>query len=345
MKGLKDMNIYTKTGDKGMTSLFGGKRVKKYNGRVETYGTIDELNANLSLAAKKATSVQNKQLLEKVQYNMFYLAAEIATEEPEKRTGIRQITESDVSALEQYIDQTMKKLPAVKGFILPGQTESAAQLHVARTVARRAERLLIQLSEKVQVRPEVLKYANRLSDFLYAMAREEDNRQKLEQAVQMITDRYLEATGKIRHDGMESILFDWATQMAEWVFEESRRIRVPVTVALVDAAGQIIQTVRMPGSILASTVLAPKKAFTAVSLGIPTHELGKQVQPGQALYQLEVSLGGTVVSFGGGFPIELDGKIVGAIGVSGGTVEEDIQIAQYAVVKLKERWKDGNNQH
>ncbi len=169
------MAIYTKGGDKGKTSLFDGARVAKDSLRVDTYGTFDELNANISLADKFCKKPANKKLLQAVEYKMFYLQGEIATQDVHKfAQHSKLITDKDTRELEKVIDHYLAILPKVHSFILPGSSVAGAQLHICRTVCRRAERDFVKLSRTVKFRPELESYINRLSDFLYIIARDED---------------------------------------------------------------------------------------------------------------------------------------------------------------------------
>jgi ATP:cob(I)alamin adenosyltransferase len=168
--------IYTKTGDSGNTSLYDGRRIKKYDLRVETYGTFDELNAHICLCEKYVTSEQNKAWLNKIQELMIQLCAELATEDEEKQKKLVLISAKDILALERAIDDYMELQPRIKSLVMPGKSKGAAYLHVARTVSRRGERLVVRLATEVKIREELLIYVNRLSDFLYAMAGEEDFR-------------------------------------------------------------------------------------------------------------------------------------------------------------------------
>jgi len=187
--GVGCLAIYTKTGDKGTTSLFDGGRVKKHELRVETYGTFDELNAHISLCAKHVESIANRNLLEKIQETMFLLCAELATEDKDKQASLTRITDLDIKLLEETIDKHIKELPDIHEFILLGESTIAAQLHIARAVTRRAERLLVALSEETTVRSEILQYVNRLSDLLFTMARDEDLRNLVTNlAEKIITD-------------------------------------------------------------------------------------------------------------------------------------------------------------
>ena len=180
------MAIYTKGGDKGKTSLFDGARVEKDSLRVDTFGTFDELNANISLADKFCQNPANKKLLQTVEYKMFFLQGEIATENVETfAKHSKLITDDDTHQLEHVIDEYLAKLPKVHSFILPGASVAGAQLHICRTVCRRAERDFVKLSRTVSFRPELERYINRLSDFLYVIAREED----YEDYVNKLTDK------------------------------------------------------------------------------------------------------------------------------------------------------------
>ncbi|QLL69154.1 cob(I)yrinic acid a,c-diamide adenosyltransferase [Lactobacillus sp. 3B(2020)] len=190
------MAIYTKGGDKGETSLYDGARVRKDSLRVDTYGTFDELNANISLADKLCVNPENKKILQEIEYKMFFLQGEIATQNHqhfEKNSQI--ITDEDTHHLEHVIDAYLAKLPPVHSFILPGSSKAGAQLHVCRTVCRRAERLFVRLSEKVEFRPELERYINRMSDFLYIIAREEDYEDMLNQVTEKVYERYLMKKG------------------------------------------------------------------------------------------------------------------------------------------------------
>jgi len=188
------MPIYTKGGDKGTTSLYDGQRVSKSSLRVSVYGTFDELNANLSLADKFCVVPHNVDLLRRIEYRMFFLQGEIATHAPTKfRQNSQIITADDVQFLEQVIDTYTQQLPSVDSFILPGSSTAGAQLHVCRTVCRRAERLLVTFMDTNFVRPEIEQYVNRLSDFLYIVARSEDQEWQLRQIEDRVIKRYRQA--------------------------------------------------------------------------------------------------------------------------------------------------------
>ncbi len=166
------MKIYTKTGDDGTTGLFNGKRVYKDDLRVETYGTVDELNSVIGLANASNMPEEIAKDLTQISNLLFILGTDLATPHaPESKFKIDRISESDVLFIESLIDQYVDKLPVLKNFILPGGSESAARLHLARTVARRAERLAVQLSRQEPVSRELLLFLNRISDYLFTAAR------------------------------------------------------------------------------------------------------------------------------------------------------------------------------
>ena len=170
--------IYTKTGDKGSTSLASGKRVSKDHYRIKAYGTVDELNSILGIVRVKASS-KVKKIISDIQNDLFDLGADLATPEQKKyKFAPLRITENQVNRIEKSIDQYNKKLGTLNSFILPGGSESASFLHNARTVARRAETQTIALSKKEKINKEALRYINRLSDLLFVLSRVENNNGK-----------------------------------------------------------------------------------------------------------------------------------------------------------------------
>lgn len=176
--------IYTKTGDKGDTGLFGGGRVRKDDARVEAYGQIDELNATLGLAAALSDDPQIRGWLATIQDELFVLGAELATPDPERvKKQIVPVGPGQIAAMEAIIDSLDEEIPPLRQFVLPGGHPAAAQLHVARTVCRRAERRVIAFGDGASVRQECIAYLNRLSDLLFVLARAVNHRQKVEEPV------------------------------------------------------------------------------------------------------------------------------------------------------------------
>jgi cob(I)alamin adenosyltransferase len=175
------MKIYTKTGDRGQTGLFGGARVSKAHVRVDAYGDVDELNCALGVAREHVKDSGADALLLAIQSELFAVGAELARDpEREVDLGIDVIEEHDVERLETAIDELERDLPLLRTFVLPGGCEEAASLHVARATCRRAERKLVALSEVEHIRPELLRYVNRLSDLLFVMARHANFRAKVD---------------------------------------------------------------------------------------------------------------------------------------------------------------------
>jgi cob(I)alamin adenosyltransferase len=167
------MKIYTKTGDKGHTSLIGGTKIPKSHLRIETYGTVDELNSWIGLIRDLMSDKPHIDLLKEIQDRLFTVGSSLACD-PEKapKMKIPDLHESDIELLEKEIDQMNENMPAMKFFILPGGHTTISQIHIARCVCRRAERLCVNLQMHEEfVEPLVIKYINRLSDFLFVLAR------------------------------------------------------------------------------------------------------------------------------------------------------------------------------
>lgn len=164
------MKIYTRTGDDGTTGLLGPGRVLKSAARVEAYGQVDELNAVLGVARARGAGALDADLAE-IQSQLFQLGAELATTSPDLLAKLARIGDPDVAALERAIDRLDAALPPLRHFILPGGAPFAAELHHARTVCRRAERVLVALAQRESVEPRLVVYLNRLADLLFMMAR------------------------------------------------------------------------------------------------------------------------------------------------------------------------------
>ena len=164
--------IYTKTGDSGETSLWGGARVPKHHIRIEAYGTVDELNSYIGVVRDSITMVELRKQLKSIQDRLFTLGSILATD-PSKNGKIQtpDLYDKDVEELERWIDEMEQDLPVLKNFVLPGGHTAVSFAHVARTVCRRAERLSVALDELEPLLPVVLHYLNRLSDYLFVLSR------------------------------------------------------------------------------------------------------------------------------------------------------------------------------
>jgi len=164
------MKIYTKGGDKGQTSLIGGSRVAKDHVKIEAYGTVDELNSNLGMVAE-LVGEQQLSLIRKIQSGLFDIGSHLAAQPEQDVIPLPAIRMRDVTAMENAIDQMNEDLPKLKNFILPGGGKAAAQCHITRCVCRRAERRVVALSAIEKVDADMIIYLNRLSDYLFVLAR------------------------------------------------------------------------------------------------------------------------------------------------------------------------------
>lgn len=174
---MKKSLVYTKTGDKGMTSLVGGKRVAKAHVRLEAYGTTDELNSFVGFLIEVISDKHDLEMLSYIQHKLFTVGSYLATETeaiPPKAASI--ITDKDIALIEGEMDKIDSELPPLRQFVLPGGSESAARAHICRTVCRRAERCIYRVKEEFPVDEQILMFVNRLSDYFFLLARKESNK-------------------------------------------------------------------------------------------------------------------------------------------------------------------------
>jgi cob(I)alamin adenosyltransferase len=165
------MKIYTKTGDGGKTSLFGGKRVSKADLRIDSYGTLDELNSYLGLLRDQEVNQKRKNIFLEIQDRVFTMGSILAVEPGNVKVKVPALQEEDIQLLEKEIDAMEAELPAMKFFVLPGGHVAVSTGHIARTICRRAERKVIALNELEPIDPLVIKYLNRLSDYIFVLCR------------------------------------------------------------------------------------------------------------------------------------------------------------------------------
>ena len=173
------MKIYTKTGDRGLTSLIGGKRVPKYDIRIESYGTVDELNSYIGLIGDQDIAEHCKTILKQIQDRLFIIGSSLASEPEKSKMVIPDLNSDDIALLEREIDLMTAELPELKHFILPGGSNAVSFCHIARCVCRRAERVTVHLAEESAVDEKVIIYLNRLSDYLFTLARKIGYDQKI----------------------------------------------------------------------------------------------------------------------------------------------------------------------
>lgn len=165
------MKVYTKTGDDGTTGLFGGARVPKHHIRIESYGTVDELNSYVGLVRHRDIDSRAKEILAEIQDRLFTIGSILASDPSKSNLQVPDLHNSDIELLESEMDRMNEELPEMRFFVLPGGDDTIAFCHIARCVCRRAERLTVLLNEKEPISPVVVKYLNRLSDYLFVLSR------------------------------------------------------------------------------------------------------------------------------------------------------------------------------
>jgi ATP:cob(I)alamin adenosyltransferase len=336
-------NVYTRTGDAGLTGLFGGSRVPKQDPGVEAYGTVDEANSAIGEAKAVAMDESVRATLHSIQQRLFVVAAELASDAKGREILANTVGPADVKGLEDLIDMCQVVTGPQREFVVPGRDVPSAALHRARTVVRRAERRVLTMSETIPVRPELIKYLNRLSDTLYALARLTEHQHDMtmiERVVRTAVTRALSGGTLPEPDDGPAIVttYDLSTLklMSEAAEAKAAELGVPIVFAGVDAGGNLMLLHRMSDSLLGSIDIAIGKAFTSAAFKLPTSALKDASTPAGELHGIQNSNGGRVVVFGGGLPVFVNGRIAGGIGVSGGTVDEDVCIVTHAISAVQE---------
>lgn len=331
--------VYTRTGDKGDTGLYGGSRVPKQSLRVEAYGTVDE--ANSAIGAAKAWLDRGPwwDRIQQIQLRLFVLAAEVASDAKGRDRIADKISADDVTDLERLIDDCLAITGPQRAFVVPGRDRRSAAFHVARTVVRRAERQLLRLSEVEDVRPELIKYLNRCSDAVYSLARLAEHWYDTERITDLVREAVAKVMGaqhpELSADGVrvaEVLDLNQAKVLCDAAMAKAESMGLPIVFAAVDDAGNPVLTARQPGSLLASIEIAANKAWTAAAFKARTEDLARAAE--SELTALSDGNQGRVVLFGGGAPIWSHGRLAGAIGVSGGTVAQDVEILDHALSKV-----------
>lgn len=315
-------DIYTRGGDTGQTSLLGGVRVDKDDLRVDAYGTLDEMTSCLGVAR---TAVQDDELCREIidlQGELIPLMSEVATPAGAAGAASRPtVGVAQVERLERLIDHYDTQWIHTGQFVRPGGAPGSAALDLARAICRRAERRLVALGRVEPVNPVLIKYINRLSDLLYVFARVDE-----QSAIRATARAVLAGAGSAKEAGMPLPLNE-TEAMIQRGLRRAGEIGVPMVLAVVDANGDVIQVRRMDGALIVSVTLAPHKAYTAAIVRLPTEQLAAAAQPGQSLFGIDVNLP-KVTLVGGGLPIVKNGVVVGGVGASGGTVAQDVDVAQ-----------------
>lgn len=338
------MKIYTKTGDAGTTSLVHTKNISKSDDRVEVMGTIDELTSHIGLTKTKIQDEHTISFLENIQQTLMTIMAGIADSYNMKY----KLKDENIQELEKEIDRLESSFERPKKFILPGANPVSAQMDVTRTVARRAERCLAAVSVKFGSDGGARKYMNRLADYLYVLGRSYDAKAStVQEKGSALTAQNIQRTGEneVMNDealiqkvlmrmGQGRMTLELSKKLIQKIEEEAERRGKKAVIAICGPEGNPVAVHVMDGAFLVSFDVALKKAYTSVAVKMSTMELSRLAQPGQTFYGLEGLDGGKIVIFGGGVPLIWQGNIIGGLGISGGTGEEDHSLAEYALSLL-----------
>lgn len=317
------MNVYTRNGDKGRTTLLNGESVAKDDVRINLLGEIDELNSNMGLIKSRFDDKDITLYLENIQKNLMKIMSDIV-DEGDKDSIIR---EQDISDMEKKIDGLQSLYPVQNKFVIPGENEISAFIDIARTVARRAERGIIEVEKLYPMGKTIKQYMNRLSDYLYVLARYNDFITKISHEVKQAIrpqNRIVSPNNNISGLNLET-----AKLIAESIEKKSKEMGLSAVICIVGFDGNPILIHVMDGSYLASFEAAMSKAYSAVALKMPTEELNKLAQPGEMFFGIESLNKKKIIIIGGGVLLKIDGNIAGGLGVSGGTDKQDILLANY----------------
>ena len=345
------MSIYTKRGDRGITDMAHASNISKSDDRIRLMGEADELNSHIELVKSMLRQSEILQLLERIQKNLDLIASGVSN--PYDRDC--KVSEKETAVLEAETELT-------------GKSRLAAEIDIARTVARRTERCLAQVSVKFGADTESKRFLNRLSDYLYILARyieyysdlsvelsddhagalaktSDNNTDALPEPSDSNTDVLKKTTDineaviqeVLKRMGIQSrITLDTAKKLIERLEQEAVRRGQRAVIAVCNPEGNPVAVHVMDGAFLVSFDVAMKKAYTAVAVKMSTMELSKIAQPGGTFYGVDKLDGGKIVIFGGGIPLKSGNTIIGGLGISGGTGEEDHSLAEYGQSVLNE---------
>ncbi|WP_294703930.1 cob(I)yrinic acid a,c-diamide adenosyltransferase [uncultured Fusobacterium sp.] len=315
------MKVYTRKGDSGETGLFGGSRIAKDSIKVEAYGSIDEAAAFIGEARAIIKDEKVKNILHKIQEKFLVIGAHLASDSNGINKLKESIEESDIVELEKIIDEYSKTLLPLYKFIISGDNRESATLHVARTVVRRSERRIVTLKERENIDPKLLKYVNRVSDVLFVLSRVVED----DATVKSISEAIINTL----NSNEKKLNLESAKKIVEAGEKKAKELGLDFVLTVVNKEGHLILEEKMDNAIFASIDIAFKKAYTAAALKIDTVNLTELTKPTGSLYGLQND--SRYIIFGGGFLLRVNGEIVGAIGVSGGTVEQDMEVAKACV--------------
>ena len=313
---MSNSELYTGFGDKGYTKTLKNNRVEKSDLLIELIGTIDEYSAFLGLSRAQSADEDLCKTIKSIQIKLIGVMGELSG-------GQISVQKECIKALEDICD---KYLPnGFSGFSVSGENIVSAQLDVARTIIRRAERVASKLISLNKIRPDTYIYLNRLSDATYAMSQyaSKDNKKK---------SRNIGAVNSQKTE----LTLELAKEISLAVEKRAEEMGKNVVIAVLDGGGNLMLLHSMQDSYLASRQIAQDKAYTAVALKMPTH-IALEESRGGALDGLSATDSNRIMLLGGGEPLIINGRVVGAVGVSGGTSDEDIGFAQFGAMYLERR--------
>lgn len=334
------MKIYTRTGDDGKTGLFSGERVTKEDIRIQALGVLDEATSSLGVIKCSIEDSKMEERLEEIQKKLMEVMAQVAS----GSNSAFQLQEEDIRHIEQWADEYQGMYPEQKSFIIPGDCRKSAMLDWGRTVFRRSERDLISLNAAYPLQSKTLQYMNRISDLLYVMARAVSFKELVQEQLQKVISEkhqvhHISSVPKVVSNAEslpgKEINLRAAKKLIEAVENNAAEMGLPVVIAVANEWGHIQAVHCMDHALPASYDIAVNKAYTAATLRMSTKELWKLSQSGQPLYGIN-TVNNRIVTFGGGCPIKDQGVLLGGLGVSGGTAEQDIALAEYGVAAYKE---------
>lgn len=316
--------VYTRTGDKGTTHLGDNRVVPKDARRVVVSGTIDEATSALGVA-RSHTGGALADEIRALQSQLIRLMGRISLYDPDCPVPSAEEIERKIEDI-----RAMAAMPDV--FVEPGESKAGGALHLARAIFRRAEREAVALAREEQVNPDDLRLINRLSDYVYALATWADYEERVARIARAVTERISSegvGTGNNGVYGCGELSLDVAEALLAAMKRRAGEGTVSMAMAVCDAKGALVAFARQEGVLPVSVGLAQKKAFTAVQMRCPTADLAEATRPGAMLWGLQADP--ALVVFGGGIPLFHGQALAGAVGVSGGTVDEDVAVAQAAL--------------
>jgi ATP:cob(I)alamin adenosyltransferase len=355
------MSIYTKQGDNGVTSLKDSRNISKSDDRIQLIGNIDELTSNLGLVKASYPKQDIKLQVEQIQKNLQIVMAGIA----DQYNRNYKLKEEEVEQLEKEIDSLQQLFPPLTAFVLPGDNTLSAQIDIARTITRRAERWMNGVAKKYSVDNAARKYMNRLSDYLFTLARYTDyllnpnqsnsnqhNSQKGIKGEKLMSElKKNELGSQIEKNAIidavihkldaknNKITLDSAKKLIDKIEVYAREQGMSAVIAVTNPEGNPVAVHVMDGAFLASFDIAMKKAYTSVAVKMSTKELAKLAMPGETFYGIDKADNGRMTIIGGGIPLCIMDHIAGGLGISGGTAEEDSKIAEYGLHMFREMFK------